>query len=212
MNFRTIKASLITILGNAAAGRYRTIGYQRQAQTAEENLDTSRSVQVFYQSGDFPESAAAMSGPVMHGITFAVQMTVATAAKADLTVIDNPGSTEQDLADAINAMQNAQQLADDSMDELIEILYQELMDNENIDIGLDTGIVTSRWVGDVQKNKPLERGEYIVLTGSIKFTCKTDEQLVGDAGSTAGQVIDQEINFEDQNGNQDPAKTGVSTW
>jgi hypothetical protein len=208
MNFRTIKSSLITILGNAEAGRYRTIGYQRQGQSADENLNNERSVQVFYNQGEFPRSAGSMSGEVMHGLTFAVQMTVATPAKGDLSVIDNDSATQVDVANAIDAIQDSQQLADDSMDEFIDILYQVLMDAENVDVGLDIGDVSNRWVDNVQKDQPIKSGQYVVLTGSMQFTCSCDEEVTGDSG-TAGNAIDTEIICEDTEGNADIGKAGV---
>ena len=55
MLFRTIQAAIINdILGPAEAGRFRTVGFQRQAKAAEDALDNSRLVQVFYSSGSFP--------------------------------------------------------------------------------------------------------------------------------------------------------------
>jgi len=208
MNFRTIKASLISILANAEAGRYRTIGYQRQGQAGSENTGNNRSVQVFYNQGEFPESAGSRNGPVMHGITFAVQMTVAMPAKADLSVINNPASTLPQVAAAINAMQEGQQLADNSLDELIDIIYQVLMDAENIDIGLDIGDVSNRWVDNVQKDQPMQRGEFVVITGSMQFTCACSETVTGDSG-TAGSAVDTEIQNENQDGDADPGPAGV---
>jgi hypothetical protein len=208
MNFRTIKAALITELGNAEAGRYRTIGFQKQGQAAIENLGNNRSVQVFYQSGQFPESAGSRDGQVMHDPVYAIQLMVTTEAKADIATINNPASTPVQVAAAIAAMQNAENLADDSIDELIDIIYQVLMDAENIDIGLSVGDVADRWVDSVQKNEPLRRGEYVVLTASMQFTCSCDEEVSGDSG-TAGVAIDAEINCEDQDGNADPGKAGV---
>jgi hypothetical protein len=210
MNFRTIKASLISILGAAAAGRYRTIGYQQQGQSADENLSTNRSVQVFYQSGEFDKSGGAISGPVMHDPTFAIQMTVAEAAKADLATINNAGSTPAQIAAALAAMQNAESLADDSMDELIDIIYNVIMDAENVDLGLNAGDVADRWIGSAQKNEPLRRGELVVLTAAMQLTCACDEEVTGDSG-IAGTVNDQEIIFEDKDGNADPGKAGVTT-
>lgn len=197
MNFITIKNSIINILGTAEAGRYQTIGFQRQTKAAEEFKDTNRMVTVYYNRGDFPKSSGRNTGPVQHHITYRIELSVSKAAKADLTVINNPGSTPAQIAAAITAAQEAAQLADVSMDELWSIIYQVLMDGNNIDMGLAVGVVANRWVDFFQKDEPRPRGSLVVLTGNANLTLRTAEQITGDTGTLGANIIETIANIKD---------------
>lgn len=188
MNFRTLKANLITILGDAEASRYRTVGYQQQGSGAEEFLGTKRRVQVIASSGDFPKSKAGQSTSTQHELDFGIELTVSSNSAGDLSVLNDDLATESQLITALSQFQDASEIADDSFDELVEIVYQILMDGRNIDIGT-TGlphIVSSRWAGGWSKDKPMNFGKQVVITGTVQFTCQTVEDIVGDTGTPAG--------------------------
>lgn len=206
MNFRLIKDNLINkILGPAANYRYRVVGFQSQAKSAEEVLDCDREVKVYYSSSEFPKSGGRASGPVQNDVTYRVELTVSKGAEVDLSVINDPSATAANLAIAIAEFGTASELADNSIDELFEIVYQILMDARNIDIGFDKGVVANRWVSRMQKNESVPLGEYLILTGSIDFQLRTSEVLKGDTGTLAtgyGVVVDQD--------GDDVEKAGVS--
>lgn len=206
MNFRTIKDSLINnVLGPAEAGRFQTIGFQRQSKSAEEVKGNLRTAQVYYSSGDFPKSSGRNSGTAQHDVAYRVDLTVSEPAKGDIAVLNNPGATAVQKAAALLAFQEGSQLVDDSLDELIDVVYQILMDARNIDMGLDKGIVASRWISGVQKDQPIPQGDLVVLTGSMRLTLKTPEVIVGDVG-TVGNIFDTVIDLE----GDDVEKTGVT--
>lgn len=204
MNFRLIKDNLINkILGPAANSRYRVVGFQSQTKSAEEILDCDREVKVYYSSSEFLKSGGRASGPVQNDVTYRVELTVSKGAEVDLSVINNPQATASDLAIAIAEFGTASELADNSIDELFEIVYQILMDARNIDLGFGKGIVANRWVSRIQKNEPVPFGEYLVLTGSIDFQLRTSEEILGDTGTPAtgyGVVVDQEGDDVEQAG------------
>lgn len=183
MNFRVIKDAVVSVLGAGAAGKYRVVGYPKRAEAAEENLDTLRSIQVFYSDGEFPKSAGGLSGGVMHDITLGLRLTVAKAASADLSVLQNPVSTPAQFAAALAALQDASKLADDSFDEMADDIYQTIMDARNIDLGLSAGDVADRWIGSIRKNDPIPRGEYAVINGTMELTCSVDEEVPEEAGT-----------------------------
>jgi hypothetical protein len=195
MNFIIVKDALIALLGTEAASRYRTIGFQQQGQSAEEIKDTDRSVQVFYSEGTFPKSGGSLSGPYLHKITIRIELAISEPARGDLATLNNPSATPSQLATAIAAMQDAAQLADNNFDELVDIIFNIIMSAENVDLGLSTPIGT-RWIDSVKKNQPLPRGEYIVLTGEMLFTCVMDEQATG-AASTTGEGIGTEVEIDE---------------
>lgn len=206
MQFRTVKTSLIdNVLGPAAAGRFVTVGFQRQSSAADQKLDSSRTVQVYFAESDFSRRGSGLSGPVKSRVTFRVDMSVAKAATGDLSVINNPVSTPAQIQAALAAFQEASDLADQSFDELVDIVYQIIMDARNVDLGLSKGDVGSRWVESVSKDTPLPRGDLIVLTGSMRITCEVSEDILGDEGVTGASSYDTVVDIE----GDDVEQTGI---
>ena len=197
MNFRTIKDSIINILGTAAAGRFRTVGFQRQTKAAEECKGNLRLITVYYSTGYFPKRSGRNTGPVQHDITYRIEFTVSSPALGNLTIINNPLSTPAQIATAISAIQESAQLADQSIDELFEIVYQILMDGNNIDMQLPIGTVASRWIDSIQKDEPRTRGDLVELTGSANLTLRTSEQILGDPGTPGANIIDTTLDIKE---------------
>jgi hypothetical protein len=203
MEFIAIRNALIALLGSNAAGQFRVVGFQQQAQGAKEVLDLGRSVQVFYSEGSFPKSGGSPSGPYQHEMTYRLELAVSKAAEGDIATIENPTSTPAQIATALAGMQDSAQLADESFDEMVELIYQIIMAADHIDIDLSDP-VGNRWLGSVKKNQPIPRGALVVLTGEMLFTCKMPEQVTGLAG-TPGEIVSTEIEIEED----DVGKAGV---
>jgi hypothetical protein len=176
MKFREITASIIQILGDAADGRYRVIGYQGQSQGFVGN---SKEVQVFYNAGDFSGNR---HGPTQHAMTFSVGLTVSAAASVNLAVINREGVLPAQVAGALAALKDAAQIADAAWDELAEWVYQVLMDGRNYDLGLAVGDTADRWVGQIRKDNPLPHGDLVVITGVLQLECSAAETVLGDVG------------------------------
>ena len=79
------------------------------------------------------------------------------------------------------------------------------MDARNIYAGLDKGIVANRWVDTIQKDTPLPRGEYVLLTGSMILTLRVAELVEGDTGAP-GAIFDTTIDIE----GDDVERTGAA--
>ncbi|MCP4745037.1 MAG: hypothetical protein GY874_02695 [Desulfobacteraceae bacterium] len=185
MNFRVIKHSLINkVLGPAAAGRFHTVGYQRQSSAAQQNIGNERSVQVFYAAGEFSRSAGRINGAKQHEAVFRIEMTVGAAARVNLSAINDPSAKPAQIAAALANYHNASSLADNALDELIDIIYGIVMDARNVDLGLAKGILSERRINQVQKDDPLPRGEYVVLTGAMNLSCRCVEQPCGETPGT----------------------------
>lgn len=210
MLFRTLKTNLEAMLAQAAIGRYQVVGYQTQGTGANEVLGNDRRVMVFYDSGGFDDGKAAIVGSkVQHRAVYRIELMASAVTRGDVAAITDPTKTPAEKAAAIAAFQNATKIADDSLDELMEIVYQILMDSRNSDIGT-TGppfLVSSRWVSGMQKDNPLEDGEFVVLTGSIDFSCMAVETVSGDTGTPAGaKPFEQTVDLD----GDDVEKTGVN--
>lgn len=214
MRFRTVKDAIVALLGAAEAGRFTTIGYHERSQAAEENLDSSRTVEVVYQRGEFPKSGGSLEGPVKHGLTFQLILMASAAAKGDLSTLDNDSATAVELAAAIAALKSATQATDESLDELIDIIYQIIMDARNCDLGLDVGEVVDRWIGGINKEAPSRRGEYVSAAATLEMTCSVSEDLVGATGKSAdptlGAVLAEvETHTPPDTETADPAQAGI---
>lgn len=186
MNFRVISQALVDVLGAAAAGRFRVIGYRGQGHDSEEVRGNNRLVQVYYSLGDFPKSKGVVSGDSQHILTFNIDLTVSASAKADLSAINSPSATQAQITAALAASQDSAFETDEAMDDLVDIIYQILMDGRNYDLDLPLGTMSSRWVNRAIKGEPLDKGGLVVLTGQIQYTCQTVEEIIGDTGTPAG--------------------------
>lgn len=208
MNFRKIKAALVKLLGDAAAGRYTVIGYDSGGKAAEEIKGAKRLVQVYYQEGDFAKSAGRMYGDTQHAMKFAVILTVSAAAKLNLAALNAPGATAAQIKTAIEGLKEAGQICDDLFDELADIVYQVLMDALNDQLGTDGGIIANRWVSRVEKGEVLPKGELVVLDGTVMYSCSTVEAITGDTPLTpeGGVIIDTQLDIV----GDDVERTGVT--
>ena len=173
MYFRDIRDAITSLLLASASGQYRVRGYPDQNLSAEEIEDTDRLVQVYYTSGEFPQSSSGR-GPFDHRMTFRVQLIVSKAASCDLSVLNSDLATPSQIAAALAAAEPAAQGADESLDELIDLVFQVLMSGPNIHLGLDYPI-GSRWIERVEKQEPFARSDRAVAMATMDLTCRVAE-------------------------------------
>lgn len=207
MNFRIVTTAIQTILGNAAAGRFRVVGFQKQGQAGSELLNNDRSVQVYYADGDFPKSSGRQTGSTQHNMSFEIGFSVSAKARLNLSAINNELATVSQLAAAMSAMQEASYVANSLFDELSEIVYQILMDGRNFDLGLPRCTISNRWVESIKKDPVLPKGEIVVLTGALIYSCNTSEAVVGDTGVLMTEGIGSQLDIY----YDDVEKTGINT-
>jgi hypothetical protein len=205
MQFRLTKKDLVRILGNAAKGRFRVVDHQVQVIDSTEILGDKRRVQVFYGEGDFPKGKAGLTGPTQHEATYRIELGVSAATEVNLAVLNDADATEPQRAAALKCFKSSSKLADDSLDELFEIVYQILMDGRNIDVGSEGPpfVVSDRWIEGFSKDNPVPQGEFVELTGSVRFSCQLVEQVPGDTGVAAVQpafnITDDLIGDDNEN-------------
>jgi hypothetical protein len=190
MNFITIRDSIRRLLADKAAGEYRVIGAQVAGKGAGSVVDKSRLVEVYFNRGEFPKNGGSMAGPNRHDLTFRIDLTVSKTAEADVAVLEDSASTAEEMATALAGMKESGLLADESLDDLYGCVYQNLMDARSMDLGLDPGIVASRWVSQLMKDEPIKNGNYTIITGSMMMTCTTVEQVTGYKGATVTPIFD----------------------
>ncbi len=214
MNYKTIRDALKTLLEANELGRFQTVMFQRQRKGANEVKGVLRTAQVFYKGGQFPGEVGQMNGPFEHKMTFQFDLTVSEPAKIDLATLNDESASAADRITALAGRQEAAELANESMDDLFEDIYQILMDARNRDIGLDIGIATKRWINNFQKDDPVETGELVVLTGAFLFTCQTNEHADGDTSTIVTPIVKGTLTTEDietKSLEDDVSKTVVQT-
>lgn len=204
MNFRTLKQSIIdNVLVPAEQGQYVTSGYQGQRKDSEV-INDNRQVTVYYSEGEMPKGAGQSYGDVMHDTTFLIELAVATAAEVDLATLNDDDATQSEKATALRNINEAGKIADDQMDELIDVVYQVLMDNRNEQMGLNPPAdrpnlkpVSGRWIDQIRKDNPSDDGEFLVLTASMRLTCRIEETVTGeDLRDFGNKVFDNDITLE----------------
>lgn len=199
MKFREVKTAVETLLNTEAAGRFNVIGYQRQTKGAEE---TERLLTVYYRQGNFPTSAAGRYGSaVRHEIELALEYTVTAKAIMDLSIIDNPASTAAARSAAIAAMLTGAKIADDAMDEMLDDIWNIILDPVNADFGLNQYEIQDRWIEDFIKDEAQPKGEIIILTARSRLTL-TAEEIPNSITPTPAEVFDATVDIEgDQENN-----------
>ncbi len=206
MNFQLVFDALVNkVLGPAEIGRFRTIGFQDQKRAAEEVLDCLRTVQVFYNGGNFSKSGGRQTGPGQHDVVFGIDLTVSRSIEGDLTTI-NGGTTAQKIR-ALAAMQSAADLAEKSINDLIDIVYNILMDGRNVDLQIPGNLVANRWVVRIEKKDISDQGEYVVAGASMNLSLRVSEEAKGDKGIPIdANGFDNEIKLDDNNEQKTGAK------
>lgn len=194
MNFRVVTQALIDTLGASANGKFTVVGYRGQVKDAEEIRGEKRRVQVYYSDGNFPKSKGRQLGATQHLPEFSIELSASAAASGNLAAIDTPGATTQQISAAMDAFQNASYRAGVAFDELLEMVYQILMDTRSFDLNLPKGTMSSRWIESMHKDGAQSAGSLVVQTGRIVYTCQTVEDVVGVAGTPMttgiGTVLD----------------------
>lgn len=206
MTFATVAQNITSILGSAAAGRYRVIGYQSQSDDASEYNGYSRLVRVYYSEGNYPRNSGGISGPIMHDASFDIELSVTKSAIGDLATLNDPGSTPVQLQTALAGVKHAEQAANESWDELYEIIFGIIMDARNVDLGMPVGDISDRWIAQSKKDEPLRIGGLVMITGIAQLEVRIDEPILGETGTESGQSYDTTIDVD----NDDNERTGVS--
>lgn len=182
MYFRTVKKAIKDLLNDKSLGNFHVVGYQKQNKSSDEVLNSDRLVQVYFSDGAFPKSAGRMRGPKTHDLKISIDLTVSAKAQADLSALESTTASELQKSIALMGIKDAAEIADDKMDELIDRVYQILMDARNFNLGLEVGELSSRWIDRITKDTTIEYGDLIVKTSNLEYSCRVQEYVYGDEG------------------------------
>jgi hypothetical protein len=205
MKFRLTCEAVRRLLADNAGGEFRVIGAQSAGKDAETTADNDRTVEVFYVHGDFPASGGSGSGPNRHEMAIQIGLTASKASEGDTAILEDPGSTAAERSTALRQMKESSALADESFDELADIVYQIIMDARNNELGLSEGDIEGRWVSDIAKDEPKWWGNYTVISGYLRLNCVANEVVLGYRPTQITSVIDVDVQLN----TDEPGKAGV---
>lgn len=213
MVFEELRDGLEALLIANQASLFRTIGEQKQSTDADQVKGDLRTVQVFYSTGNYPKGKSSRQ-LLNHEIGFQIFYTVSSPAKADLTVLDDPGASPAAKQAALAASQEGSRLADRSLDELRRIVTQIIMDPVNQSIGLTKYTVSDPWLDNFRKDQPIDKGNLVILTASEIFSAvvseKTDGAILTPAEIPTFNITNDERPLTGDTGFDAP-KSGVET-
>lgn len=189
MEFRTVHTALNKLLSDNAFGRFRVIGFVGQNDNADSIRNNDRLVQAYYSGGQFPKNSNRMYGQKTHDASYEIDMLASASAKGDLTVLNDENASASSKALALSNLKEAAYQADILIDELIEYVYQIIMDARNADLGLAEGVISNRWISEIQKDTVLEHGDLVTKTAMVKYECRIQEVVSGDIGNQPKTVI-----------------------
>lgn len=187
MQYRIVKEALTDLLDAYSLGQFSVIGRQRQNKAAETVRDAL--VQVYFTEGQFPKNAGRMRGDKTHEISIDIDLTVSGSAKGNVSILNSETASDIQKAQALAAVKEASEVVDTKIDNLIHAVFNIVMDARNEDLGLTPGTIASRWLERIQKDTLLERGDLLVKTANLRYTCRVMESVQGDLGNTPDTVI-----------------------
>ena len=219
-----VKSAILALLAANSGAHFTVEGYQRQSHAAEEIAGQLRHVTVYYRSGAFDKAKSGwVAGPFKHAMTFAVELVLAAASTTDLSALTSPSASAQARMTALSASLTAAANADALWDELSGLVWNILVDPVNMQLGLTSPVIADRWISNIQKSSPPPQGEFVLISGTMDYTCTVVEQVVGATPVTAGanaidvtlnETIDQTFvgsGTAPDNAKLDPAKQGAKS-
>lgn len=201
MKFQAIGASIIALLGANANGQYYVAGHRTQKTDGELSRGNNRIVMITYSRGSFSESKSGTVSPQQHDMEFVAELQASSAAKVDLSVIDDENSTEPQLAAALAEQTSAAFEANKSVEELYSLVWNTLIDPRNIFFGGNIKF-SNRRIGEMAKDDVIRRGKLVTVTGRMLITCTVPEDVPGAIPAESPGVISTTMaNTYDNQGN-----------
>lgn len=217
MTFEEVRDSTEALLIANQTNRYQVIVGQKQSASAEEFSGILRTIQLFYNAGEYDKSRSSRQ-KLEHDCTFTLNYYVSSPSEADISVLNpDSGSTVAQKQAAAVGIQSAFRLADESMDEFRRMITQIIMDPVNDQLGMPLlngkFQVSNRWLSNFRKTDPIDRGNLVELNASETLECRVKELTPG-ATATAGvqPIIDMGISQQPITGDEvTPPETGIQT-
>ena len=212
MVFEDLRDGLIATLEANETGRFITVSYKRQGIDAEQIKGALRTIQVFFDAGDYPEKNY-VPGNFGHDPVYGIVYEASAASTMDLTVIEDPESTDEQVAAAIIAGKVAELIVDRAIDEMKRFATQILLDPPNRDFTLPKNTANNARLSGFKKGSPGKLGKLVTLRATETFTAIIEERTTGASVTPAEQPVIDITNDQrpiDESAGNSP-KSGVTT-
>jgi hypothetical protein len=191
-----LKNAIIRLLSDNAKDRYAVVTPQKRKSDAEGVLQMPQ-VTVYYVSGEFDKKSS-VNSPYDHDCTFRIDVSVASKAKIDIQVFQNPASAPEELAKALGDSNAASVLVDEKTESLLSVLFDIIMSPVNRNLGTEYN--TNRWIDGFKKMNPENYGSIVMQTASITLSAKCYETVSGETGTPGmpGNGVDTIVDLRDE--------------
>jgi hypothetical protein len=196
MNFITIKSNIIDIYAAAALAapvdeKFSVAQAQKQKEGAKA-LNDLKQLTVYFAENTFPEESSSANSEKQSKPLYHIELKVSAKGKV------------ADLSDP-KTISSAEIEADNMLDLFFAQSYQIIMDAENLDLGMEKGQISNRFIKKMIKGSPNQQGEYVVLVGRMDLSLNTAEDVSGEAGDP-GTINESDIEINEDSTQQ----TGIT--
>jgi hypothetical protein len=203
-----VKTALENLLDENAQGRYNVIGVRNRKNDAYDILKCPQ-VTVYYKSGQFPKNSSGVNGPYNHDIMFQIDILVGAVSETDISVLQNPDSTPEQIAIALSNSSNAQADADQKTDDLLGLIFDIIMQPQHRTLG--TSENADRWIENIQKYPPQEIGEIVIIAATMSLSANATEFTTEEIG-VPGNAIHHHIGLTADVSGEAPDGQGVEVF
>lgn len=208
MKFIEIRKAMTQLLFDNAGGLFRVIGHEPQVVGARNTFGNARLVSVSYASGEFQKGASGVRGATTHDGILSIDFTVSQAAKGSVSVLRNENATALEKKDAIAEITEAGALANNSLEEVMALVWQIIKDKRNIYLGLADYSSANQWIDRIETERIFEEGGLAVRQARMFYSFRVSEAATGLTPGPPLDVVKYDTDFEINN---DPVqKTGTN--
>lgn len=189
-NFQLAIAQLKKFIADGANGNYRVIGFGKQAKNTA-GFEGIKQVQVFHAGGSFDRSTGKVTGEQTYVCSAVCRLTVAEPATCDLSVIDDPDSTNEERIQALIENSEAEERADLAIDDLFGMLFDLIMGGDGRDFGTVTNTIqiSDRFGEDFKKELPQKVGSLVTINGYFTITFRVLEIPQGETPKNLESIL-----------------------
>ena len=162
----------------AASPDFQVIG------SPDANYDESESaflpiVELHIPDGNFHDRGSSVYGKKTHSFKIQVSIIASARSSYDLALINNPGSTPEQIATAITAGQTATHNAFVSAYDILSLVFSFINNAQNYDLGMDEFEIKDKRYSDYKMSKPVLTGNMATVTIVSSIDCIVEEDTTG---------------------------------
>lgn len=146
---------------------------------SEEVAGTKPIVELHISDGDFSDIGSSNIGKKMHSFCIELSVIASSSAKYDLSVINNPLSTDEQVATAIEGGQRAANSAYSIAFQTFVLAFSLINHRANYDFGLPKYTLKKKRFGKYKIDRHVINGNMATVIGTSKIECTVEENVSG---------------------------------